>query len=65
MDDFWSVELLRVCREESIAQLIMKCGVIHPKAQLSASFAVFHVSASSGIQILSQDMERFTKATPG
>lgn len=63
VDDFWSVELLRMCREQSIAQPMVKCGVVHPKAQLLPSFAIFCISAPSSIQILSQDMERFIKAT--
>lgn len=63
MDGFSSVELL-MCREQSIAQLAVGCHVVHPEAQLSPSFAIFlFVSAPCGIQILSQDVKRFTRIT--
>lgn len=64
MDGFWSVELSGMCREQSIPQLAVECRAVHPEAQLLPSFAIFlFVSAPCGIQILSQDMKRFTRAT--
>lgn len=64
VDGFWSVELSGMCREQSIAELTVECRLVHPKAQLSPSFSIFlFVSAPCGIQILSQGMKRFTRAT--
>lgn len=44
VDGFWSVELSRTCREQSVAQLTAEHGVVHPKDQLSPSFAIFLLS---------------------